>query len=114
MSSKQNLTYYVCLEAGFAENDYVNATKKIQRHNQGLFLKDQDQDLSVKDQDKDKDKDKDLSSKDQDQDQNFKFVLKDSLRTRTRTRTTTLVIVDALDILCAQLTRDLFAIAKFL
>jgi len=110
MSSKQNLTYYVCLEAGFAENDYVNATKKIQGHNQGLFLKDQDQDLSVKDQDKDKDKD--LSSKDQDQDQNFKFVLKDSLRTRTRT--TTLVIVDALDILCAQLTRDLFAIAKFL
>jgi len=60
----------VCLEAGFAENDFVNATKKYQEqgHNQGLFLKDQDQDLSVKDQDKD------LSSKDQDQD--FKFVLK--------------------------------------
>ena len=80
----------MCLDAGFADNDFVNATKKILRtrqgHNQGLFLKDQDQDLSVKDQDKDKN----LSSKDQDQD--FKFVLKDSLRTRTRTRTTTLAL----------------------
>ena len=49
----------MCLEAGFAENDFVNATKKYleQGHNQGLFLNDQDQDedLSVKDQDKDKD-----------------------------------------------------------
>jgi len=31
MSSKQNLTCNVCLEAGFAENDFVNATKKILR-----------------------------------------------------------------------------------
>jgi len=28
MSSKLNLTCNVCLEAGFAENDFVNATKK--------------------------------------------------------------------------------------
>ena len=76
----------MCLEAGFAANDFVNTTKKNTKNkdNQGLFLKDQDQDLSVKDQDKDKD----LSSKDHDQD--FKFVIKDSLRTKTRTRTTTL------------------------
>jgi len=62
----------VCLEAGFAENDFVNATKNTKNKDTtkdfSLFLKDQDQDqdLSVKDQDKDKD----LSSKDQDQDNN--------------------------------------------
>ena len=56
---KPHIHYNVCLEAGFAENDFVNAMKKI------LWTRTQPR--SVKDQD--------LSSKDQDED--FKFVLKD-------------------------------------
>ena len=67
----------MCLEASLAENDFVNATKKIRTRTQPrTFLKDQD--LSVKDQDKD------LSSKDQDQD--FKSIATRAVPIKRETR----------------------------